>query len=354
MADSENNLPQKRELENGDQTNSKKQMVDLSTLENLTDVNNVEILNAKEGAFLFLKGKLQEEDAIFKLRKSMPKSTELTENLGEFSLKNKGANKAWGSYRATYPSDGFDLDIFVPALETSDPEEIKSLIAKQVKKLSSREYVFVRETSERYEKVTKPYIDSIPPKDVQWVHNIVDNVKPDGIAECYDIQEEKVREKVIFSDPDPQTGFALLVDFKWKSHPKTMAELSENPVKDGKAVYGILFPMRKDIRTLRDLTAEHLPFLRNVEAQTKASMEKLYGVPETKLRLFVHYQPQFYYFHVHATSMDIDFGIETERGHLLETIISNLEIDSDYYQKVTLVYKVPDYSALALEDSAAN
>ena len=116
---------------------------------------------------------------------------------GEFSLKSKGANKAWGSYQATYPSDGFNLDIFVPALETSDPEEIKSLIAKQVswnffcqiffifevKKLSSREYVFVRETSERYEKVTKPYIDSLPPKDVQWVHNIVDNVKSDGIAE---------------------------------------------------------------------------------------------------------------------------------------------------------------------------
>lgn len=354
MTDSEQILPSKRNLENGEQSASKKQMVDLSTLQNLTDVSNIEVLNAKEGAFLFFKGKIQNEDAILKLRKSMPKSAELTNNIGEFSLTSKGVNKAWGSYRATYPSDGFDLDIFVPALETSDPEEIKSLIAKHVKKLSSREYVFVRETSKRYEKVTKPHIDSIPPKDVQWVHNIVDNVKSDGIAECYDIQKEKMQEKVIFSDPDPQTGFALLVDFKWKSHPKTMAEVSENPVKDGKAVYGILFPMRKDIRTLRDLTAEHLPFLRNVEIQTKASMEKLYDVPESKLRLFVHYQPQFYYFHVHATSMDIDFGIETEKSHLLETIIANLEIDSDYYKKVTLVYKIPNYSALAVEDAAAN
>jgi len=337
----------KRKLSDGEESKSKKlQLCELSSLESLSDAT---VLNVKEGEFVFLKAKVKNEEAIVKIRKSMPKSEELMKDIGKFTLENTFANKAWAGYKASFPASGFQVDVYCPSQITSDKEEIQKLLSKQVKKLTAKQLVFVRETAQRYENVTKPYIDGLPEKHVSWVYNIIDNVTPDVTAECYDIIKDDgdVREKIIYSDPNEKTGFALCVDLKWRQHPKSMKELAEKPVKDGKAVYGILFPIRKDIRSLRDLRGEHLPFLRNVESQSKAAMQKLYNVPESNLRLFVHYQPQYYFFHVHVTSMDVNFGIEAEKGHLLETIISNLEIDPEYYKKVTLVYKVPKDSDLA-------
>ena len=43
------------------------------------------------------------------------------------------------------------------------------------------------------------------------------------------------------------------------------------------------------------------------------------------LRIFVHYPPQFYHFHVHFTNVSVDVGVSTERAHLLDDIIENLE-----------------------------
>ena len=53
--------------------------------------------------------------------------------------------------------------------------------------------------------------------------------------------------------------------------------------------------------------------------------------PRQSLKIFVHYPPQFYHFHVHFTSTNVQIGTGTERAHLLDDIIDNLSRDSDYY-----------------------
>ena len=58
-----------------------------------------------------------------------------------------------------------------------------------------------------------------------------------------------------------------------------------------------------------------------------------YGVPTHALRCFVHYPPQFYHFHAHFTHVAVDFGVSTERAHLLDDVIENLERDGEHYAK---------------------
>lgn len=62
---------------------------------------------------------------------------------------------------------------------------------------------------------------------------------------------------------------------------------------------------------------------------------------KSQLRIYLHYQPSFYHLHVHFTYLRHEApGITTERAHLLSTVINNIELIPDYYQKVTIPYVV--------------
>ena len=92
--------------------------------------------------------------------------------------------------------------------------------------------------------------------------------------------------------------------------------------------------------SLRDLTAAHLPLLREMLEQGPKTIEQIYGVPKDQLRIFVHYQPQFYHFHVHYTRLENDIGAQVEKAHLLSDIIQDLEADPDCFKKKTMTYKL--------------
>ena len=71
-----------------------------------------------------------------------------------------------------------------------------------------------------------------------------------------------------------------------------------------------------------------------------AAIKSIYGVNQDQIRVFVHYQPQFYHFHVHFTRLENEVGCSVERGHLITDIIQNLTMDGDYYKKRTITYKL--------------
>ena len=113
---------------------------------------------------------------------------------------------------------------------------------------------------------------------------------------------------------------------------------------------------KQGLKSLRDLTAEHLPLLRNILEKGSVSnylmlpqlllhsffeyqvaISEKYGLPKSQLRIFLHYQPSYYHLHVHFTSLHfIPAGCSTERAHLLSTVINNLALSSSYYQTTTL------------------
>ncbi|KAG0258317.1 hypothetical protein DFQ27_004693 [Actinomortierella ambigua] len=179
-------------------------------------------------------------------------------------------------------------------------------------KYSKQERKMVTETAEIYRARVLPWIENQPKSRIQWVYNILNG--------------SKEQDDILFRDNDPDTGFIVLPDSKWDR--KTLSSL-----------YLLAISMRSDVRSMRDLTTKHLPMLKNIrEKALKMVPEKFPGVASDEVRLFVHYHPSYYHFHVHITHVQAQVpGSTVGQSHLLENIIDNIEhIDPDYYSKINL------------------
>lgn len=142
------------------------------------------------------------------------------------------------------------------------------------------------------------------------------------------LEHRKETERIVFEDPCPQNGFVLLPDLKWDGRTR-------------ETLYLLAIVHRRNIRSLRDLRAADLPLLRNILHRGSAAIAERYGVAAHQLRIYLHYQPSFYHLHVHFTYMQHEApGIRCERGHLLRTVINNLELLDEYYQRATLPFTV--------------
>ncbi|KAJ2789086.1 hypothetical protein H4R20_007245, partial [Coemansia guatemalensis] len=149
---------------------------------------------------------------------------------------------------------------------------------KHINKYRRQERKWIRETPELYSKVTQPFIYAQPQSQIQWVYNI--------------LSKAVEADRIVYEDPDPLNGFIILPDLKWDN--ATAASM-----------YLVAIVHRRDIKSLRDLTDMHLPLLKNIRAKADIAAQH-YGVPHDKLRLYVHYQPSYYHFHVHITNVDIE------------------------------------------------
>lgn len=79
-----------------------------------------------------------------------------------------------------------------------------------------------------------------------------------------------------------------------------------------------------------------------------------YGLAEDQLRVYVHYQPSYYHFHVHFTHVKYEApGTLIGQSHLLDDVIDNIScIDPLYYQRKTLSFVVKEGTPLWTEYSA--
>ncbi|KAJ9082053.1 hypothetical protein DSO57_1008186 [Entomophthora muscae] len=176
------------------------------------------------------------------------------------------------------------------------------------------------ENYELFKKVISPVIDGFPPQNLTWVHNLIA-----GISE---------KESILYHDKDAENGFALSYDSKWDR--RTISSL-----------YLLVIVNRKDIRCLRDLNQSHLPMLKNIINTVPGQVEKAYSgqIKADQLRLFIHYPPTYYHFHVHVVNThNVNApGMTVGQAHMLSSVIENIEnFDSNYYQKVTMHYSLGD------------
>jgi m7GpppX diphosphatase len=188
-----------------------------------------------------------------------------------------------------------------------------------IDKYSTYPHINIRETSDDYNRVTKPYIEQQPLKRVQWVYNILE-----GNAEASRV--------LLRDDHDQSTGFLLLPDMKWDL--RTMDSL-----------YLVVLVLRRDLKSIRDLDASHLPLLRNIRNKVETFVAEKYGVKASNLRMFFHYQPSYYHLHVHIvhTAFTTAPGIIAGQAHLLDQVIDNIGvIDGNYYQRATLPFTLKD------------
>lgn len=154
----------------------------------------------------------------------------------------------------------------------------------------------------------------------QWVYNILDH--------------KKESERIAYEDPCPENGFILLPDLKWDG-------------KTSETLYLLALIHKRDIKSLRDLTDKHLPLLKNIRDKSIDAIQQKYGVKRSQLRIYLHYQPSFYHLHIHFTYLKHEApGIFCEKSHLLDQVISNIELMPDYYQRATLSFVLKEADAL--------
>ena len=183
---------------------------------------------------------------------------------------------------------------------------------RHFEKYTKSQYLMIEETAERYRTITLPYLEASK-FSIDWVYNI--------------LEHKQEAERIVYEDPDDVNGFVLLPDLKWDT-------------KTAKKLYLMAIVRRRDIKSIRDLTGEHLQLLRNIKENGCRVIKEQYGIDREYLQVYFHYQPSYYHLHIHFNTIHYDHPrLFIGSSHLLDTVISNLEIDSDYYRKATLTFR---------------
>ena len=217
-------------------------------------------------------------------------------------------------YAATDPTTGatYDLEAVWPA-----PERL-------VQRKRPAEICVVEETAEAYDRVVRPFAEAQAAR-IGWI---------DAVCAL-----EKERERNLHACD----AFVVNVDTKWSTH---------GPFDDDRATWRgadwtrdlYLLAISKDasLKSMRDLRGPAGAGLcRAMRAALLRCAADVYGVPATKLRVFFHYQPQFYRLHAHCTRAEhTNPGCECDRAHLLTTVAANLDLAPDYYARAPLTYKL--------------
>ena len=91
------------------------------------------------------------------------------------------------------------------------------------------------------------------------------------------------------------------------------------------------------LRRLRDLRGHHVPLLQRIR-DTLAQL-----VPLRDTMLYFHNPPSVWQLHLHVASpCDVlRTTNDMQKVQFLDDVVSNLQIDSEYYSKVTMTYVLP-------------
>ncbi|OTB14317.1 hypothetical protein K445DRAFT_75880 [Daldinia sp. EC12] len=176
---------------------------------------------------------------------------------------------------------------------------------KHIKKHSKQGYRFVTETPEIYREKVRPFMQINREEGrLNWVYNIIEG--------------RKEVEDVIYRTPlgrDGDEGFLMLPNLHWDR--KTIEALH---------LLGIV--ERRDIWSMRDLKKKHISWLRHMKAKLIEATVKTYPQIDTdQLKLFVHYHPTYYHFHIHVVHVMLEATSTQSVGKAigLDSIIEQLE-----------------------------
>ena len=260
--------------------------------------------------WMAIQAKHSDENAVIifeKLAFNESNAKQMLEDKHSDSLRRDFHNDIYGNYFAFPRSElnGIKTTVIHPATD------------KHIQKYLKQEIRVILETPALYKEVTLPHIES-QQFSLQWVQNILDH--------------KSETERLVCDIEDPEIGFVLLPDMKW----------------DGiqlESLYLVAICRKSGIKTLRDLNETHLPLLTNIRTKSLQTIEEKYGLKSSQLRTYIHYQPSYYHFHVHFTSLAYEDS-NVERTYLLDAVINNITQMSDYYQKSNLLFPIRENDPL--------
>ncbi|KAF7370656.1 Scavenger mrna decapping enzyme [Mycena sanguinolenta] len=227
------------------------------------------------------------------------------------------------------PQGDVKVNIICPATEV------------HVRKYSKQSSILVRETPEMYKRIVEPYITDFPPERTRWR-----GFQRIALKEI--LEGRKEQSKILFSSSD----FILLPDMKWDLH--TTGSL-----------YLIAIARDGNLRSLRDLRGSkslgHIALLKSIRREASIIAQEKWGIEQGGLRMYIHYQPSYYHFHVHIVNANYEagFGMSVGQAHLLEDVISLLELDEQtpdrpgIFERMTLTYGLGEQHGLYVAMRAA-
>jgi m7GpppX diphosphatase len=143
-------------------------------------------------------------------------------------------------------------------------------------------------------------------KNVRWAYNIIN-----GISE---------QDRICFKND----SFVIIPTVGW----------------DGKNVSKLhllaLFS-DKELKTMRDLRAKHIPILRSALDEGFRVIKNVYGIDSNKIKAYFHYPPSTWLLHIHFNPIEYTtVSSSSEYAHSVHNVIENLTLIDDYYTRVTL------------------
>ena len=172
------------------------------------------------------------------------------------------------------------------------------IVCNDVTKMKRTEKKIIRET---YEEYLKSLQKRDPNKD-KWIYNIID-----GTSE---------QELILHRDET----CIIISTYMWDS------------INIDK-LHILCLPKDVSLRSIRSLTAQHIPLLEHMKKVTLETIKNKYGLDECYLKIFFHYEPSTYHLHIHfVNTAHYDARSSVEYSHELNNVIFNLSIYSQYYK----------------------
>ena len=176
------------------------------------------------------------------------------------------------------------------------------IVCNDVSKMKRTEKKLVRETYEEYLTSLKK---RDPNKD-KWIYNIID-----GTSE---------QELILHRDE----LCIIIPTYMWDS-------------VNIEKLHILCLPTDITLRSIRSLTADHIPLLEHMKKVTLETIKAKYGVDECYLKIFFHYEPSTYHLHIHfINTAHYEARSSVEYSHELNNIIFNLSLYSQYYKVAIL------------------
>ena len=196
-------------------------------------------------------------------------------------------NSRFRKYEGIIPTE-YEISVVSPATDAE--------IHKMDKRVNTRKF----ETYEEY--LSNEY----PEQDLEWIYNILDG--------------KIVQEEILYQDDQ----FVFLPDIKWDK-------------KDMSQLYCLAIVKDRSLKSIRELTAEHIPLLEHIYEKGVATIQEKYGYKEEDLRVYFHYYPTYWHLHIHFNLVNNrPSGTSVDSAHTLKTVVRNLSVCTDYYQKAIM------------------
>jgi len=158
----------------------------------------------------------------------------------------------------------------------------------------------------------KEYLSFIEKRDIEkdrWIYNIID-----GKSE---------QDSILYSDDQ----CIVIPTYVWDSNNIDKLHI-------------LCLPTDITLRCIRSLTNQHIALLEHMKKQTIDVIKNVYDLDETKLKIFLHYEPSTYHLHLHFVNVNsVYLNASVEHSHELNNVLFNLSICPNYYQQIVL-YKI--------------